>query len=122
MTPSFFVVALGSVAAVIGTGMLAARCARAPRLFLIAWTLALAALTIALACQVVGDLTGYSATIFRAMEVGGQAIAPLALCLGMVEVVGQSVPARFAMRLSVTAIAVVVLVILSTDTINPTAT
>ena len=44
------------------------------------------------------------------LEIGAQAIAPLALCLGLVELVGQGVPARFAMRLAVSAIGVIVLV------------
>jgi len=119
MTPSLIVVAFGAVAAVVGTGVLAARSARAPRLFLIALTIAIFGLTVALAAQTIGDLAGYSGTIFRAMELGGQALAPLALCLGAVELIGASLPARFAMRLAASAMAVVVFVILGSDPLNP---
>ena len=56
------------------------------------------------------------------MELGAQAIAPLALCLGLVELIGRSVPARFAMRLAVSAIGVIVLVILGSDPLNPNVT
>ena len=122
MTPSLIVVALGAVGAVAGTGMLAARCVRAPRLFLVAWTVALFGLAVALAGQTLGDLAGYSGLTFRAIELGGQAIGPLALGLGLVEIVGRSVPARFAMRLATAAIMVVVLVILGTDPLNPNIT
>ena len=122
MTPSLIVVALGAVGAVAGTGMLAARCVRAPRLFLVAWTVALFGLAIALAGQTLGDLAGYGALTFRAIELGAQAIGPLALSLGLVELVGRSVPARFAMRLATVAVIVVVLVILGTDPLNPNVT
>ncbi len=100
---SLIVVSLGAVAAALGTGLLAARCARAPRSFQIAWTVALFGLTVALGAQALGYIGGYTGTIFRAMELGGQALAPLALCLGLTELLGRSVPARFAMRLGVCA-------------------
>src|SRR5580704_7512075 len=112
MSPSFIVVLLGAVASIAGTGVLAARCARTPRLFLVAWTIGMFGLAVALAAQSVGDLAGYSGTIFRAMELGGQALAPLALCLALTELIAQSVPARFAMRLAVGALAVIAAVIL----------
>jgi quinol monooxygenase YgiN len=122
MSPSFIVVLLGAVASIAGTGVLAARCARTPRFFLVAWTIGMFGLAVALAAQSVGDLAGYSGTIFRAMELGGQALAPLALCLALTELIAQSVPARFAMRLAVGALAVIAAVILGTDPLNPNVT
>ena len=119
MTPSFIVVALGAVAAVAGTGLLAARCARAPRVFLIALTIAMFGLAVAQAAQAIGDLAGYSGALFRAMELGGQALAPLALCWALAELAGGSLPARFGMRLAAAAIGVVVFVVLGTDPLNP---
>ena len=119
MTPSFIVVALGAVAAVAGTGVLAARIARGPRVFLVALTITMFGLAIAQAAQAIGDLTGYSGTLFRAMELGGQALAPLALCWTVTELIGSSLPARFAMRLLAAAVGVVVFVILGTDPFNP---
>ena len=118
MTASLIVVALGAVVAAVGTGVLAARCARAPRIFLVAWMIALLGLAVGLAAQALGDLAGYSPLMFRAMELGIQAIAPLALCLGLVELIAWGVPGRFAMRLAVTAIGVIVLVILGTDPLS----
>ena len=120
MTASLIVVALGAVAAAVGTGALAARCVGTPRLFLSVWTLAVFGLAVALAAQALGYLSGYSDPIFRGMEIGAQAVAPLGLCLGLVELISRSVPGRFAMRLAVSAIGVIVLVILGTDPLSTT--
>ncbi len=122
MTASLIVVAAGAVAAAVGTGVLTGRCSRTPRGFLVAWTVAIFGLAVALAALTLGFLGGFSDPIFRAAEIGAQAMAPLALCLGLVELVGQSVPARFAMRLAVAAIGVIVLVILGTDPLSPNVT
>src|ERR1700757_4973754 len=122
MTGSLIVVALGAVAAAAGTGVLAARCAKAPRLFLIAWTVAIFALAVAMAAQALGYLSGFTDPIFRGTEIGAQAVAPLALCLGLVEVNGRSIVSRFLMRLAVAAIGVIVLVILGTDPLSPNIT
>ncbi len=122
MTASLIVVAAGAVAAAVGTGVLTGRCARTPRSFLVAWTVAIFGLAVALAALALGFLGGFSDPIFRAAQIGAQAIAPLALCLGLVELVGQSVPARFAMRLAVSAIGIIVLVILGTDPLSPNVT
>ncbi|MGN6791838.1 MAG: putative quinol monooxygenase [Streptosporangiaceae bacterium] len=118
MTASLIVVALGAVIAAVGTGVLAARCARTPRIFLVAWTIAVFGLAVSLAAQALGDLSGYSDPMFRAMELGAQAIAPLALGLGLVELIALGLPGRFAMRLAVSAIGVIVLVILGTDPLS----
>src|SRR5258707_7624173 len=112
MTTSLIVVGLGAVAAAVGTGALAGRCVRTPRIFLIAWTLAVFGLAVALAAQPLGYLSGYSDPIFRGMEIGAQAVAPLGLCLGLVEMIGTNASGRFAMRLGLSAIGVIVLVIL----------
>jgi quinol monooxygenase YgiN len=122
MTASLIVVALGAVAAAVGTGALTARCVRTPRIFLVAWTLAVFGLAVALAAQALGYLSGYSDLMFRSMELGAQALAPLGLCLGLVELIGRSVPGRFVMRLAVSAIGVIVFVILGTDPLSPAAT
>ena len=122
MTASLIVVAVGAVAAAVGTGVLTGRCARTPRIFLVAWTVAIFGLAVSLAALALGYLGGFSDPIFRAAEIGAQAIAPLALCLGLVELIGRSVPARFAMRLAVSAIGVIVLVILGTDPLSPDVT
>ena len=118
MSASSIVVTIGMVVAVAGTGFLAARCARTPRLYLAMWTLALAGLAVGLAAQALGYFGGYSTVLFRAMELGAQAVAPLGLSLGLVEVVGRSAPARFVMRLAVAAVTIVAVVILGSDPLN----
>jgi quinol monooxygenase YgiN len=87
-------------------------------MFLIVWTLSVFGLAVALAAQSLGYLSGYSDLVFRSMELGAQAVAPLGLSLGLVELIGRSVPGRFAMRLAVSAIGVIVLVILGTDPLS----
>jgi quinol monooxygenase YgiN len=119
MTASLLVVAVGAVAAAVGTAGLAARCSRTPRLFLGAWTVALFALTVALAAQALGYLAGFSDLIFRASEITAQAIAPLAICLGLAELIGRSIAVRFLMRLAVSAFGVIALVIMGTDPLSP---
>src|ERR1022692_1043622 len=118
MSVSLIVVSLGAVVAALGTGVLTARLVRTPRIYLVAWTLALFGLAVSFGAQILGYLTGYSELMFRAMEIGAQVIAPLALCLGLTEVLGRSVPARFAMRLAVSAIGVITIVILGVDPLN----
>jgi hypothetical protein len=118
MSVSLIVVSLGAVVAVVGTGVLTARCARAPRMYLMAWTLALFGLAVSLGAQILGYQVGYGGLTFRVMEVGAQVIAPLALCLGLTELLGRSVAARFAMRLAVSAIGAITIVILWIDPLN----
>lgn len=116
---ALIVVALGAVAAAVGTGVLAARSTRRPRVYFVAWTIALFGLAVGLGAATLGYLAGYGAMIFRAMELGAQLIAPLSLCIALVEIVGRGLGARFTMRLVVGGIAVIALVVLGTDPINP---
>src|SRR5262249_30262859 len=118
MSLSLIVVSLGAVVAAVGTGVLVARCVRSPRAPYPAWAAALFGLAVALGSQMIGDLAGYGDVMFRAMELGAQMVAPLALCMGLADVVGRSVPGRFAMRLAVSAFAVIALVILGTDPLS----
>jgi len=119
---ALFVVGLGAVLAAVGTAVLAARSARRPRIYLLAWTVALFGLAVGLGATTVGYVSGFSGVIFRAMELGTALIAPLALCVTLVEILGRRLSARFCMRLVVSAIFVVAVVILATDPINPNVT
>jgi quinol monooxygenase YgiN len=112
---------LGAVVAAVGTGVLAARSVRSPRADLIAWTIAMLGLAIGLGAVAVGCLIGFGPASFRAMELAGQVLAPLALALGLAELAGKSVPARFAGRLLLPALAVIAFAVLSTDTLTPGA-
>jgi quinol monooxygenase YgiN len=113
--------AVGALVAVIGTGVLARRSALAPRGDLIAWSVATAGLAVALIAQVTGHLSGFGAVSFRAMELGAQVIAPLALILGMSEVAAVGLPARFSARLFIPALAIIGLVVLATDPLTGVA-
>src|ERR1700683_1303329 len=116
---ALIVVALGAVVAAVGTGVLTARATQMPRIYFVAWTIALFGLAIGLGAATLGYLAGFGDLIFRAMELGAQLLAPLGLCLAMVETAGRGLPARFAMRLAVSALAVIAFVILGTDPLNP---
>jgi quinol monooxygenase YgiN len=121
MSISFLAALAGALAAAAGTVMLVVRCTRAPRADLTAWAIATAGLTIALAAQVLGYQRGFAPTTFRAVQLGAQLIAPLALAWGITEVAARSMPARFAARLLLSALAVVALVILGTDPLSSQA-
>ena len=53
--------------------------------------------------------------MFRAMELGGQVIAPLALILALAEVAAKSTAVRFCARLYIPALAIVAVVVLALD-------
>ncbi|HET7012894.1 MAG TPA: antibiotic biosynthesis monooxygenase [Streptosporangiaceae bacterium] len=119
---ALLVVALGAVVAAVGTGVLVARSTNRPRIYSVAWALALFGLAIGLSAAALGYLAGFGGVLFRAMEFGTQFIAPLALVLALVETTGKSLGSRFAMRLAVAGVAVIALVVLGTDPINPDVT
>jgi quinol monooxygenase YgiN len=121
MSISLVAALVGTLAAAVGTVVLAVRCARAPRVDLIAWAIAAAGLTIALAAQAVGYRNGFGPMTFRAVQLGAQMVAPLALVWGITEVAARSLPGRFAARLLFSALAVVAVVILGTDPLSAQA-
>ncbi len=112
--------AIGAVAAAGGAGTLLARCFRAPRADLIAWSVALLGLLVSLGAQLLGYLAGYDPAIFRAMAIGGLVIAPLAVILGLTEVASKGLAARFCARLYIAALAIVAVVILVLDQLGST--
>ena len=118
---SFLVAAVAALAAAVGTGLLARDCARLPRIELIGWLVAAAALTIALAAQALGYYRGFGASTFRAIQLAAQLLAPLGLTWGMAEVAGRGVTARFASRLALGALTIVAGVILAVDPLESAA-
>lgn len=120
MSGSLLVSAVGAVVAAIGSGVLLARCFRGPRGDLVAWSLASLGLLVGLGAQAVGHLAGFDASIFRAMEIGGQVIAPLALILALSEVAAQSVAGRFCARLYIPSLMIVATVVLALDQLSDT--
>jgi quinol monooxygenase YgiN len=112
---SLIIAGVGAVAAAVGSAALLARCFRSPRADLVAWSIALLGLLVSLGCQTLGYLSGFDGAMFRAMELGGQVIAPLAVVLGMTEVAAKGLAARFCARLYLPALAIVAVVILTLD-------
>jgi quinol monooxygenase YgiN len=100
------------------TGMLVRRLVRVPTMATIALIFATAGLTVALAAQAVGYHRGFGETSFRAVQIGAQLIAPLALTWALAELTGKSLGSRFAARLGLGALAVVGAVVLATDPLN----
>ncbi len=110
MSISLVVSGVGAVVAAVGGGVLLARCFREPRGDIIAWSVALLGLLVSLGAQALGHLSGFDSAMFRAMELGGQVLAPLALILGLSEVAAKSTAVRFCARLYIPALAIVAVV------------
>jgi quinol monooxygenase YgiN len=121
MHTSLVISGLGAVVAAIGGGVLLARCFRQPRSDLIALSVALIGLLISLGSQTLGYVDGFDSAMFRAMELGGQVIAPLALVLALAEVGARSTPVRFCARLYIPSLAVVAIVVLALDQLAQTS-
>jgi quinol monooxygenase YgiN len=115
MSGSLLVSAVGAVIAAVGSGVLLALCFRGLRGDLIAWSIASLGLLVSLGAQAIGHLVSFDATIFRAMEIGGQVIAPLALILALSEVAAKSMAGRFCARLYIPSLAIVAVVVLALD-------
>lgn len=111
---------IGAIVAAVGSGALLTRCFRTPRGDLIAWSVGLLGLLVSLGAQAMGYFSGYDATIFRAMELGGQVVAPMAFVVALWDVAGRSTAARFCARLYVGALGVIALVVLALDQLATT--
>jgi quinol monooxygenase YgiN len=118
MSLHFLAAIVGALIGAAGTGLLVAKCLRAPNTALVAWTVALFGLTLALGAQALGFEIGFGPVAFRAMEIGAQVLAPLALAFGLAELAGKSVVTRFAARLLLTAMGIVSLVIFGSDPLS----
>ena len=121
MSISFLGALAGTLAALAGAGLLVRLCARAFRMDLVAFVVALGGLAIALAAQALGYHRGFGPATFRAAQLGAALIAPLALCWGMVELTAKGLVARFAARLCLGGLFVVAAVILATDVLSSQA-
>lgn len=109
-----------AVLAAVGTGVLVGRCIRMPRLDVIPWACAVAAITVALGAQALGAYHGYTSPTFRVVQLGAQLVAPLWLAWGLLELAAESVVARFGAKLVVASVTVVGGVILITDPLSTT--
>jgi quinol monooxygenase YgiN len=114
------IAAVGALVAAVGSAVLLARCFRTPRGDLIAWSVGLLGLLVSLGAQAMGYMSGYDPTIFRAMELGGQVVAPMAFVVALWDVAGKSGAARFCARLYVGALGIIALVVLALDQLTTT--
>jgi quinol monooxygenase YgiN len=105
----------GAILAAVGSGVLLSRFFRTPRGDLAAWVIGLLGLLVSLAAQVIGYVKGFDGTTFRAMELGGQVVAPMAFLAALAEVSARSALGRFCSRLYIGALGIVALVILALD-------
>jgi quinol monooxygenase YgiN len=112
---SLVISGIGAVIAAVGGGVVLARCLRQPRTDLVAFSVALLGLLISLGSQALGYLAGFDSAMFRAMELGGQVIAPLALILALSEVAAKSTAVRFCARLYIPSLGIVAVVVLALD-------
>ena len=118
MSISFLGALAGTLAALVGAGLLVRLCVRAFRMDLLAFLVALLGLLVAMAAQSASYNRGFGPTTFRATQLGAALIAPLALCWGMIELTAKGLVARFAARLCLGGLFVVAAVILATDVLS----
>ncbi len=109
------VAVVGVLVAAVGSGVLLTRCFRTPRGDVIAWSVGLLGLLVSLGAQAMGYISGFDSAMFRAMELGGQVIAPMAFLVALTEVSARSGLGRFCARLYVGALGLVALVVLALD-------
>src|SRR5215469_18942163 len=107
MSISLGAAAVGALASLVFTGMLVRRCIRVPRMATVALILATAGLTLALAAMAIGYDRGFGGTTFRAVQLGAQLVAPLALTWALAELTAKSLGARFVSRLGLGAFTVI---------------
>lgn len=101
-------------------GLLVVRTLPERRIHLYAWYVTLLALGITLGAMLVGFGMGFSPALLRTMALFGALLAPVTLALGVVELVGRTVQARFAARLISASFTVVAVVIILLDPITGT--
>jgi quinol monooxygenase YgiN len=109
---------LATLAGLAATGLLFARTFNERRPHLIAWSLAVAGLTLAVGAMAAGGLAGFSGMLFRLMEVGGALIAPVFLAVGVAELISHYVQVRFAAWLVAISYSIVAVVIALFDPVE----
>jgi len=106
---------VATLGALVATGLLISRAYKDRLLYLIAWSVTLVGVSVALIAMTLGFLLGFNEPLFRVMELGGALLAPIWLALGMVELIARVVQVRFAAWLFAISYTVVATVILLLD-------
>jgi quinol monooxygenase YgiN len=120
MSTPVLVAIAGVLVAAVGTGRQAGQCVRRPGTSLIACSVGMLAITVALLAEGLGFATGFGSWTFRIIQLSAQLVAPLVLAWGLVEVVARAAAVRFAARLVAAAVTVVAGVVLATDPLSVT--
>ncbi|MFI6816832.1 antibiotic biosynthesis monooxygenase [Nonomuraea sp. NPDC050328] len=105
----------GALLAAVAAGALASRLREEPEGWLIAWTVAAAGLALALGGIGFGHLVGFGTWTFKIYQLGGSLLAPLWMGIGLVQLLADRVPPRFAAWLGGIAVTVVVAVVILFD-------
>ncbi|WP_344950226.1 putative quinol monooxygenase [Actinomadura miaoliensis] len=104
-----------TLGALVATGLLISRASKDRSLYLIAWSVTMVGLSLALAAMAIGFLFGWAGPLFRVSELGAALLAPVWLALGMIELIARYVQVRFAAWLFAVSYSVVATVILLVD-------
>ncbi|MEV0200651.1 hypothetical protein AB0H81_30055, partial [Nonomuraea sp. NPDC050691] len=107
----------GALLAAIATGALVRRLREEVEGWLIAWTVAAVALCLSLAVIGLGYLTGFGPVTFKLYQLTGSLLAPLWLAIGLIQLLAEKVPPKFAAWLFGAAFTIVAGVILLADPI-----
>ncbi|MEV0381879.1 antibiotic biosynthesis monooxygenase [Nonomuraea sp. NPDC050643] len=105
----------GAVLAAVAAGALIQRLRDDPEGWLVAWTVAVAAVCVSLGVIGVGYLMGFGSVTFRIYQVTGSLLAPLWLAVGLVQLLSEKAPPRFLAWLFGIALTIVALVIMVWD-------
>jgi quinol monooxygenase YgiN len=107
----------GAAVAAVTTGALIGRVRDEREGWLIAWTIVTAGLCLSLGVAAIGALAGFNAVTFRVYQLTGALLPPLWLAIGVIQLLADKVPPRFAAWLLGTAVTVIALVIMAADPI-----
>ncbi|MEV7966651.1 antibiotic biosynthesis monooxygenase [Sphaerisporangium sp. NPDC088356] len=108
----------GALFAAITTGILVGRLRDERSGWLIAWTITTSALCLALGAVAVGHLMKFGPVTFRVYQITGAFLAPFWLAIGMIQLLAQKAPAKFAAWLLGIAFTLITIVILILDPIS----
>ncbi|MEU0563975.1 antibiotic biosynthesis monooxygenase [Nonomuraea sp. NPDC005983] len=105
----------GALLAAIAAGALIRRLRDDPEGWLIAWTVAAVALCVSLGVIGVGYLMGFGTATFKIYQLTGSLLAPLWLGIGLIQLLSEKAPPKFAAWLYSIAITITASVILVAD-------
>jgi quinol monooxygenase YgiN len=109
---------VGALLAAIGAVALVRRLRDEVEGWLIAWTVSAVALCLALGAIGVGYLMGFGDVTFKVYQLTGSLLAPFWLAIGLVQLLSEKVPPKFAAWLFGIAFTVVAVVVLTFDPVS----